>query len=160
MKTFLEFLDIMEGGQRTGAKTGLYPLGYAGIGNYPTAYMMNNSADALTYMSHDERLNAHLGGSPFDITRLGGTSVPPKESKMPGKIVPPKESPLPKNKEYPRAVGYPGHGMPGKEVRPKGKRMKCLVAEPDALPPQKVAQNGAEDSICSHLWQIPETMSP
>lgn len=146
----------MEGGKRTGGKTGLYPLGYAGIGNYPMAYMINTAADALTYMSADDRISSNLEGAPFDITHMKPGPTPPKESKLSGKIVPPKESPLPKNKEYPQGKNYPNHGMPGKEVKPRGDKMKCLVEKPGALPPKKVVQNGAEDSICPYLWQIPD----
>jgi hypothetical protein len=43
-------------GTNPGAKTGLYPLGYAGIGLYPPQWYLTRSADAIFYMSIDERI--------------------------------------------------------------------------------------------------------
>lgn len=43
-------------GSNPGAKTGLYPLGYGGIGLYPPQWYPTRSADAIFYMSVDERI--------------------------------------------------------------------------------------------------------
>lgn len=66
---FSQWLVEHEG---TGAKTALYPMGYGGIGLYPPSYMMNQGADALYYMSVDERFLELLDGTPFDIRHIPG----------------------------------------------------------------------------------------
>jgi hypothetical protein len=43
-------------GTNPGAKTGLYPLGYGGIGLYPPQWYPTRSADAIFYMSIDDRI--------------------------------------------------------------------------------------------------------
>lgn len=65
---FREWLAVE--GSNPGAKTGLYPLGYGGIGLYPDAWYPTRSADAIYYMSIDERIYKGNEGKPFDITRL------------------------------------------------------------------------------------------
>jgi hypothetical protein len=67
--TFREFL-LLERGETAG-KTGLYPLGYGGIGLYPPQDFITKSADAFYYMSKDDRLYTgnekaikHVGGKP------------------------------------------------------------------------------------------------
>jgi hypothetical protein len=67
---FREWL-LTEGGQTSG-KTGLYPLGYGGIGLYPPAYFINKSADALYYMDQDDRIYHGQEGGKFDITHIPG----------------------------------------------------------------------------------------
>jgi len=39
-----------------GSKTGLYPLGYGGVGLYPPQWYLTRSADAIFYFSADERI--------------------------------------------------------------------------------------------------------
>jgi hypothetical protein len=39
-----------------GSKTGLYPLGYGGVGLYPPQWYLTRSADAIFYLSTDERI--------------------------------------------------------------------------------------------------------
>jgi len=53
-----------------GSKTGLYPLGYGGIGLYPPAWYTTRSADAIYYFSIDDRLYKGEEGGKFDITHL------------------------------------------------------------------------------------------
>jgi hypothetical protein len=81
---------LVNEGSNPGAKTGLYPLGYGGIGLYPPQWYLTRSADAIFYLSMDERiysasdkklknlpgkvpesLNAGDDGS-WDISHLGG----------------------------------------------------------------------------------------
>ena len=59
---FKEWL-LSEAATRPGAKQGLYPLGYGGVGLYPACDMMNWSADAFTYMP--QRMN--VGGKAFKM---------------------------------------------------------------------------------------------
>jgi hypothetical protein len=61
---------LVKEGSNPGAKTGLYPLGYGGIGLYPTAWYPTRSADAIYYMSVDERIYKSKEGGQFDITHL------------------------------------------------------------------------------------------
>lgn len=57
-------------GSNPGAKTGLYPLGYGGIGLYPPSWYPTRSADAIYYLSIDERIYKGKDGGKFDITHL------------------------------------------------------------------------------------------
>lgn len=68
MMNFKEWL--IKEGSNPGAKTGLYPLGYGGIGLYPPQWYLTRSADAIFYMSIDERLYKGKDGGSFDITHL------------------------------------------------------------------------------------------
>lgn len=54
------------------SKTPLYPLGYGGIGLYPTQYFIPYSADAVLYITQDERLYTNGDGPPHDIRHLPG----------------------------------------------------------------------------------------
>lgn len=60
-------------GSNPGSKTGLYPMGYGGIGLYPPSWYPTRSADAIYYLSIDERIYKGEDGGDFDITHL-----PPK----------------------------------------------------------------------------------
>jgi len=102
---------LKEGGRRTASKTGLYPLGYGGLGLYPDADYLPHAADAIVYLTHDARLYSngdnppfsisHLPGhpqygdninagenEPFDIRDVPGKAVTPKDTTMPGKPMP------------------------------------------------------------------------
>lgn len=59
-------------GTNPGAKTGLYPLGYGGIGLYPPQWYPTRSADAIFYMSIDDRIYKGKDGGSFDITHIPG----------------------------------------------------------------------------------------
>jgi len=73
----LKFKDwLISEGTNAGAKTGLYPLGYGGIGLYPPQWYPTRSADAIFYMSIDERIFKNNDGGQFDITHIPGS--PPK----------------------------------------------------------------------------------
>jgi hypothetical protein len=48
----------------------LYPLGYGGIGLYPPAWYLTRSADAIFYLSIDERIYKGDDGGDFDITKM------------------------------------------------------------------------------------------
>jgi len=65
---------LVSEGSNPGAKTGLYPLGYGGIGLYPPSWYPTRSADAIYYSSIDERLYKGRDGGKFDITHLKPTS--------------------------------------------------------------------------------------
>ena len=137
MKTFLQFLDLMEASRRPGTKSGLYPLGYDGIGNYPQADIITRAADALYYMSQDHRLFRYWDGSPFSITNVSGSDeiVKPKNHGMPGKeegYGPPQAIPQPKYKLPPGDIRTPKESpLPG---APKADN---LVKDPELLDPHK-----------------------
>jgi len=63
--------------RRTASKTGLYPLGYGGIGLYPAADWIPQAADAMLYITMDERLYKNGDGAPFSIKHIPGP-LPPK----------------------------------------------------------------------------------
>lgn len=115
--SFGDWLLLKESSSRRPAsKSGLYPLGYGGIGNYPPSWWISAAADAMLYITQDERLfdngiqgpwsiehipgdeqsdkwidNPHHGeNAPFDIRKIPGKVVKPKDTTMPGKIVKPK----------------------------------------------------------------------
>lgn len=68
---------LVSEGSNPGAKTGLYSLGYAGIGLYPPQWYLTRSADAIFYLSIDERIyDAKEGG----LKKLPG-NVPTKLNK-------------------------------------------------------------------------------
>jgi hypothetical protein len=46
MIKFYEYLQVINEGKTSG-KTGLYPLGYGGVGQYPPEYLLPGSADAI-----------------------------------------------------------------------------------------------------------------
>ena len=64
---------LVSEGSNPGGKTGLYALGYAGIGLYPPSWYTTRTADAIYYLSIDERIYKGKEGKPFDLGRL-----PPK----------------------------------------------------------------------------------
>lgn len=57
---------------KTSGKTPLYPMGYGGIGLYPLQTYMPSSADALLYISLDDRLWSNGDGPPWDIRHIPG----------------------------------------------------------------------------------------
>lgn len=63
---------LIKEGSNPGSKTGLYPLGYGGIGNYPPPWYMNRSADAIYYLSIDDRIYKGNDGGSFDIKHIAG----------------------------------------------------------------------------------------
>jgi hypothetical protein len=63
---------LMNEGSDTGSKTGLYPLGYGGIGLYPPQWYITRSADAIFYLSIDDRIYKGKDSGQFDITHIPG----------------------------------------------------------------------------------------
>lgn len=80
---FREWLVEHEG---TSGKTGLYPLGYGGIGLYPPQTYLTRSADAIYYLSIDDRIYKGNEGKPFSITHIPGK--PSHKSATPGEKEP------------------------------------------------------------------------
>lgn len=76
----MNFKEFINEGSNPGSKTGLYPLGYGGVGNYPPSWYLTRSADAIYYLSIDERIYKGQEGGQFNITH-----IPPKsKEKMNG----------------------------------------------------------------------------
>ena len=65
---------LIKEGSNPGSKTGLYPLGYGGIGLYPPSWYPTRSADAIFYLSVDERIYKGNEGGQFSISHLPGKS--------------------------------------------------------------------------------------
>ena len=65
---------LLNEGSNPGSKTGLYPLGYGGIGLYPPQWYLTRSADAIFYLSIDDRIYKGKDGGQFDITHIPGES--------------------------------------------------------------------------------------
>lgn len=97
---------LREASRLTSSKTGLYPLGYGGIGLYPPADYLTHAADAILYLTQDSRLYNNGDNAPFDITHLpghkqygdranSGEAEPFNITDLPGKVVPPKDTPVP-----------------------------------------------------------------
>jgi hypothetical protein len=146
MMNFDQFLDLVNENSRAGTKTGLYPLGYDGIGNYPPAYLMPSAADTLYYLSIDDRYSAYWEGKPFNIDHLSGDVQEPKGHGMPGWVVPhAKGSPakMPHYKMPPGDVRKPQDSpLPGKPTK------DCLVKKPRAVDPH-LAGKATEKSVCA-----------
>jgi hypothetical protein len=71
-RKWLERSERISEGSNPGAKTGLYPLGYGGVGLYPPSWYPTRSADAIFYMTIDERIYKGKEGGSFDITHIPG----------------------------------------------------------------------------------------
>lgn len=104
--TFADYLLLKEGSRTSSSKTGLYPLGYGGIGLYPDADYLTHAADAILYLTIDKRLYNNGDDAPFSITHIPGEegygddfhtgeAKPFDIIDLPGESVPPKDSPLP-----------------------------------------------------------------
>jgi hypothetical protein len=133
MQTFWDYL-LNEG--KTAGKVGLYPLGYQGVGQYPPEYMLPGSADAILYISADERLQHCWEQEPFKIDHL---KPHPLWKKTQGK----------KNFVYVTAKMPPGDVVTPKSLKdtPDMKRYKinktnkCFVSEPKCLPSHMVGRD-------------------
>lgn len=88
MKTFWQWL-INEGGRRTGAKLSLYPLAYGDIGLYPPGEYITHSADAIYYLSREERKYYGQSGPPYNVLHL---KVGYPENEIPAYKLPPDTS--------------------------------------------------------------------
>ena len=96
----------------TSGKTGLYPLGYAGIGLYPPSAYIPVAADTIYYMSVDERLFKYsewklkqqkVGGKPSHLKMPPGEVAPWDITKVPGK---------PSHQKIGDIAANPGEGEP------------------------------------------------
>lgn len=66
----MEFKKWLNESSNTGGKTGLYPLGYGGVGLYPPTWYTPRSADAFYYLSNDERIYKSEDGGKFNIKHI------------------------------------------------------------------------------------------
>jgi hypothetical protein len=157
MKSFDQYLDDLNEGHRNAGKTGLYPLGYDGIGNYPPADIITSAADAIYYLSIDDRFASWWEGSPFDISHIPGKPVEPKEHGMPGILKPPGPSKMPGQHTKPKNHGMPGvEKKPGESKLPGEPKKNCLVKNPRLLNPHYAGKK-AEKSICDkEIWKLPD----
>jgi len=126
--SFAEYVLLKEGSRLTSSKTGLYPLGYGGLGLYPDADYLTHAADAILYLTQDTRLYHNQDSAPFDISHLDGHKLygdrinngdaePFDIKNLPGESTPPKDSP-----------------MPGKSIKFKG--WVKLVTDPKTISPK------------------------
>lgn len=74
----MNFKEWLINEAQEGSKTGLYPLGYGGVGLYPPQTYLTKSADAIYYFSIDERIYKGKESGEFDITHL----LPKSKEKM------------------------------------------------------------------------------
>ncbi len=153
MKSFYDFyFKLTEGA--TSAKTGLYPLGYGGIGNYPPEYAIPSSADAIYYISADERLQKCWEKEPFKIDHLTPHPIWTKPhgkklfvaatAKIPPGVVKPFK-PLAPEKSF----------VPVKIT--KYNKQKCMVSNPVCLP-GNLSDKKAEKfgDPCPHTFKMPD----
>jgi hypothetical protein len=153
MIKFYEYLKVINEGATSG-KTGLYPLGYQGVGQYPPEYMLPASADAIYYISADERLQKCWEKEPFKIDHLKPTPIWTKKqgtklfvaatAKLPPGDVKPFR-PLPKDPDE----------IPYKVT--KYNKQKCMVEEPQCLPPHLVGKKAEKfGDPCPHTFKMPD----
>jgi hypothetical protein len=64
--------EILLERSNSSGKTGLYPLGYGGIGLYPPQWYLTRSADAIFYLSIDDRIYKGKDGGSFNISHIPG----------------------------------------------------------------------------------------
>lgn len=150
MKSFYQFYVKLQEGATYG-KTGLYPLNYQGVGQYPPAYLLPASADAIYYISMDDRLQKIWEKEPFKIDHLaphplwthkqGTKQYVAATAKMPpGKIVAPKPPKL-----------------NGKVIKPKGKPHPCLPKDTKCLPGHLVGKAAEKfGDPCPHTFKMPD----
>lgn len=153
MKSFYDFyFKLTEG--KTAGKTGLYPLGYGGIGNYPPEYLIPQSADAIYYISADERLQKCWEKEPFRIDHLkphpiwttphGKKLYVAATAKLPPGVIKPFK-PLPPEKAF----------IPLKVT--KRNKQQCMVSNPICLPghlSDKKAEKFGDP--CPHTFKMPD----
>jgi hypothetical protein len=150
MINFYEYMQIINEGETSG-KTGLYPLGYGGIGNYPPEYMLPQSADAIYYLSADERLQKVWEKEPFKIDHLKPqpiwTKTNGKKSYVAAtaKLPPGKETPFKKLAKDPDERLF------------KTKKHPCMVSNPTCLPPSLTGKKAEKfGDPCPHTFKMPD----
>lgn len=152
MKSFYDLWQILNEGKTSG-KTGLYPLGYGGIGNYPPEYLIPGSADAIYYVAADERLQKCWEKEPFRIDHLkpnpiftiphGKKLYVAATAKMPpGNVVPFK--PLPPEPSF-------------KPLKIKSyNKNQCMVSNPVCLPGNIQGKKAEKfGDPCPHTFKMP-----
>lgn len=76
--TFTEWMALHESSaSRPAAKTGLYPMGYGGIGLYPSSHWLPAAADAVLYVTIDDRLFDNGVSAPWSIEHIPGPDPHP-----------------------------------------------------------------------------------
>lgn len=149
MISFYQYLNVLNEGATFG-KTGLYPLSYQGVGQYPPAYLIPASADAVYYISMDDRLQKIWEKEPFKIDHLKPTPiwthkqgtkqfVAQKVKLPPGNVVPPQPPKL-----------------NGKTIDYKYTKNHCCPTDSKVLPPNLV--NKAAEKFgdpCPHTFKMP-----
>lgn len=71
--SFGEYVLLRESSaRRPAAKSLLYPLGYGGLGLYPPQTWLSAAADAVLYITQDERLYNNKDAPPDDIRHIPG----------------------------------------------------------------------------------------
>jgi hypothetical protein len=105
----LQSNEIIKESSNTSGKTGLYPLGYGGIGLFPPQWYVSRSADAIFYLSIDDRIYKVNDGKQFSIKHIPGDSSQNTNSKRLWKIDHIKGKPShPVQKNYAAASGDKG----------------------------------------------------
>jgi len=153
MIKFYKYLQVINEGKTSG-KTGLYPLGYGGVGQYPPEYLLPGSADAIYYISADERLQKCWEKEPFKIDHLKPVPI---WTKPHGK------------KLYVAATAKlpPGDVKPFKPLPPdpdeklikvnNRNKQKCMVSEPQCLPPNLVDRKAERwGDPCPDTFKMPD----
>jgi len=150
MQSFYQLYVKLTEGQTSG-KTGLYPLGYGGIGNYPPAYLIPRSADALYYIDADQRLQHVWEKEPFRIDHL--KPIPIWTKKQGKKLYIAQTAKLPPGNSVP----HKGSKLKGKTIAPKGAKHACCVASPTTLPPTHVGKKAEKfGDPCPHTFKMPD----
>lgn len=150
MISFFEYLSIINEGKTSG-KTGLYPLGYGGIGNYPPEYAIPGSADAIYYISADDRLQHVWEKEPFKIDHL--KPIPIWTKKQGKKLYVAATAKLPPGDESPhKATPLPGRIKPYKD-----KKHKCQIDNPTCLPAHLVHKKAERyGDPCPDTFKMPD----
>jgi hypothetical protein len=125
--SFTDYLMLKEGSRNSSSKTGLYPLGYGGIGLYPDADYLTHAADAVLYLTQDKRLFSNQDYGPDDITNLPG-------HKLYGDRVNNGENEPFAIKHIPGEIVKPQGKMPPGDVKPFSSWLK-LVQKPTTISP-------------------------
>jgi hypothetical protein len=153
MISFYGYLKVLNEGKTSG-KTGLYPIGYQGVGQYPPEYMLPGSADAIYYISADERLQKCWEKEPFKIDHLKPTPIWTKPHGK--KLFVAATAKLPPGKEVPFRPLKPDPDEKLIKVT-KSNKQPCMASEPKCLPPTltgKAAEKFGDP--CPHTFKMPD----
>jgi hypothetical protein len=123
-----------------GSKTGLYPLGYGGIGLYPPAWYLTRSADAIFYLSIDERI--YKGKDDIVINKLPGRS---EKSLNAG------EGPI---WDITHLGGKPSHPTQKNYAAKNGEKVPWDISHLDGKPTYKKNKDFVPDGGDGGVWNI------